>query len=337
LDTDPSDLALRHRQWLRELLRSGADAPVPEVVSAVRGALNTDDLDDATRLTIDMSPTWFLSDVTQGLSLLRAVLSGRRASDKLQAEALLTLAQLEYMGGDGRAAECSTQEAIRIFRLLGDDAGLGRALSHGSRWASRLGDKATAKLRATEALRLPLASIGVDAEVQAELTLERINEYADPVTALRQIVDRARQSASRWVLFDTLRVLAERLLEHDRVQEASAVTDEAAAVAALVARPHSDCMIRCLQGSIALARRKHEAASLFDAAVVLARAAGTTRLVVYALERRAATAVLEQDFDHARRLLAEAAHEGERLAIQWDPEDRLLVESIRATQSAIGS
>ena len=176
----------------------------------------------------------------------------------------------------------------------------------------------------------------MDAEVQANLTLERINEYPDPITALRQIVDRARQSPSPWMLFDTLRVLAERLLEQDRVEEASAVIDEAAAVAASIARPHSDCMILCLRGNIALARHEHDAASLFDAALVLARAAGTKRLLVYALERRAATAVLERDLDHARKLLGEAAHEGERLAAQWDPDDRLLIESIRDAMSAIG-
>jgi hypothetical protein len=173
--------------------------------------------------------------------------------------------------------------------------------------------------------------------VQAKLTLERINEYADPVTALRQIVDRARHSPSPWMLFDTLRILAERLLEQDRLAEASAVTDKATAVAALIARPHSDCMILCLPGSIALARHEHEAAALFDAALVLARAAGTTRLLVYALERRAATAVLERNLDHAKRLLCEAANEGERLAVQWDPDDRLLVESVRDAMPAIGA
>jgi hypothetical protein len=254
----------------------------------------------------------------------------------LQANGLLTLAQLEYMGGDARAAERSTQEAIHIFQLLGDDAGLGRALSHGSRWAARLGDDATAKARATHALELPLDAIVVDAEVQAKLTLERINEYANPVSALREIADRARQSPSPWMLFDALRLLAERLLEQSRLDEASAVTDEAATVAALIARPHSDCMILCLRGSIALARHEHEAASLFDRALALARAAGAQRLVVHTLERRAATAVLERDFDHAIRLLREAAREGERLAVQWDPHDRLLVDSIHnAIHSAV--
>jgi hypothetical protein len=139
------------------------------------------------------------------------------------------------------------------------------------------------------------------------------------------------------MLFDTLRLLAERLLEQDHLDEASAVTDEAATVAALIARTHSDCMILCLRGSIALARHEHQAASLFDQALVLARTAGTQRLVVYALERRAATALLERDFDHAIRLLREAAREGESLAVQWDPHDRLLVDSIHnAIHSAVG-
>jgi predicted ATPase/DNA-binding SARP family transcriptional activator len=337
LDADHSKLAGRHRQWLTGLLHSGAGAPVPEVAAAVRCAVSAGDHESALRLTTDMSPTWLLSDVAQGLSLLRDVLGARHASDKLQADGLITQAQLEYMSGDSRAAERSTQEAIHIFWLLGDDAGLGRALSHGSRWAARLGDDATAKARATQALGLPLDAIGVDAEVQAKLTLERINEYPDPVGALRQIADRARQSPSPWMLFDTLRLLAERLLEQDRLDEASAVTDEAATVAALIARTHSDCMILCLRGSIALARHEIEAASLFDQALVLARTAGTQRLVVYALERRAATALLERDFDHAVRLLREAAREGERLAVESDPHDRLLVDSIHnAIHSAVG-
>lgn len=335
---DGATTARRHLQWLIKRLGDGQHAPVPEVTAAVRRALIRQERDDALRLTLNMAPTWFHSDVAQGLRLLRDALAGRQTDDALQAEARLTLARLEYMGDNARAAERSTTDAIRIFRARGDKTGLGRALSHGSRWAFRLGDKATAKTRATEALALPPGCIGVDSEIEAKLTLVRINEYEDPIAVLRQAVDLARHAASTWTLFDTLRMLAEHLLERDRVQEASAVTEEAGAVAALIQRPHSDCALLCLRGSIALAHQDPEAAALFDQALRLGRDAGQTGLIVYALERRAAAAVLDEDYQSAAGLLRAAEHERQRWGVPPEPDDRLVLKSVQcAVESALGT
>ena len=337
-DHDEATLARRHLKWLKARLQGGKHAPVPEVAVAVRRALKGGDREDALRLTLDMAPSWLLGDVAQGLALVRDALADRHTDDALQAEAQLTLARLEYFGENARAAERSTQEAIRIFHALGDDPGLGRALAHGSRWAWRLGDKVTAKARATHALVLPRERIGIDAEIEANLTLARIDEYEDPIAALRQTADRARQAASPWMLFDTLRTMADHLLERGRVSEALATTEEAGAIAALIARPHSDCLMFCMRGSIALARGDHEAAALLDAAIELGREAGLRALVVYALERRAAAAVLDQEFNAAGRLLGAAERERRRCGVPQDPDDRLVTGSVQgAVESALGT
>jgi len=328
-DADPAVTAGArdaHRRWLLALADTGGEPPTSEVATAVDAAATTSEREEALRIALATAQTWLLGTAAYGVEILSSALQPEPRDRRLLAEATRALAYIEYTAGDARSAEARASRAIDLFAELDDSDGLARALAEGSHLAHRTGDDATARARAERALAVLGASAPNDAGLRARLVLSDVGPSHDLAEVAAAASYARAPLVSRMMLFEALRFHGEVLILHNRIDDAAAVADEAAAVAALIGRPLTDLMVLCLRGSIALARGERTAATLFDDALGVALGSRLHGVFpAYPLERRAAAAATTGDVKLAARLLGTADAERRRSGAIRERDDLFVV------------
>jgi predicted ATPase/class 3 adenylate cyclase len=184
--------------------------------------VDTDEIEAAARLAVSLEQYWVTNSPAEGARLLRDLCErGAELPPELRVRAIRSLAGCIYIQGEFDEGARLSEEALGMYRELGEDWGIAHMLLRAAVDASRLGDNARARNLLEESLSLWKSQFN---EAQVTLQLGTITFGEGRLEEALELVDRAARLAHEidfvWWETNALETGAEIALNLERTDHA---------------------------------------------------------------------------------------------------------------------
>jgi tetratricopeptide (TPR) repeat protein len=251
-EAQPGLVGRDQKEWVSRI-----EAERDNIRSALEWSLGSGEPETALQLATALERFWWLRGPAEGLSWLQRGLESAEATVSLRAAALDAAGGAAWFVGDGEMTLRLTEQALSLYRQIGDRAGIAHALTQLAPPLMGLGRVDEAKRVVEEGLAInrelgPRWELVLSTNMLANVACAR-GDFVRAQELYQESTELARRIGDLWSLVWNLHNQADLALEQEEVSRAESLARESLLVAHEIG--DDQAVLICL-GILAVAARK---------------------------------------------------------------------------------